>query len=96
MKKEFFDKLSSIIKEVVGIADYKGNRLECVDARVLLVNVMVEYGETENSIGEMLKMSQQRVNYLKNSFRRRIMRKRFQKMTDEVHKKLTNYLQEKG
>ena len=53
----------------VGEEDMLGsNREECVDARSILVNVLISKGITEREISALTGLTQQCVNKLKNGF----------------------------
>lgn len=85
MKKEIFEKLCAIVGDVCKVKDLRStNRAENVDARVILINIMRDQGESEKSICSFLSMSQQRVNYLKNVYFRKIKNRRFKRLYDEA------------
>jgi hypothetical protein len=64
------------------------NRTECVDARALLVNLLLRDNLTESEISALTTLSTQCVNKLKNTFRYRLsrwsVRHHWQALTSEV------------
>mgnify|MGYP000252404259 FL=1 len=66
---------------------------EYVDARAILINWLVSVGYTERMIAEYSGMSQQRINFLKNTFIYRKQRMSVGLCAQEINKRLTNCLQ---
>lgn len=64
-----------------------------VDARAILVDWLIRAGFTEKMISRYSRMSQQRINSLKNSFIRRRQKMSVDIYLQEVNKKLTSNIQ---
>jgi hypothetical protein len=50
------------------------NRTECVDARAILVNLLLRHTLTEHEVAALTSLSPQCVNKLKNNFQYRLRR----------------------
>jgi hypothetical protein len=89
-KQEIFDRCQEAVQSVTGI-NYNKMMLtrneEAVNARMLLVRHLADYGFTESEIAEYTYMKQQRINYLKNEALKRISHNRLMRvMYDEIER----------
>lgn len=67
----FYITVRNIIIEVTGVGERPMifcNRTECVDARAILIDVLLEKGMTESEIASNMGVTPQCVNKLKNGF----------------------------
>jgi hypothetical protein len=89
-KQEIFDRCREAVQSVTGISYNKmmlTRNEEAVNARMLLVRYLADYGFTEGEIAEYTFMKQQRINYLKNEALKRIAHNRLMRvMYDEVER----------
>ena len=91
-----YDEAVRVVVEVTGIKEeelFKSLNEECVDARSILIMLLIGYGYNERMISEYTGMSQQRINSLKNSFVCRKRKMRVEVCLQEINKKLTTSLQ---
>ena len=91
-KQEIFDRCREAVESVTGMTYNKmmlTRNEEAVNARMLLVRHLADYGFTEGEIAEFTYMKQQRINYLKNEALKRISHNRLmRKMYDEIRQKM--------
>ena len=89
-KQDIFDRCRDAVQSVTGMTYVKmmmTRNEEAVNARMLLVRHLADYGFTESEISEYTFMKQQRVNYLKNEALKRIAHNRLMSvMYDEVER----------
>lgn len=89
-KQEIFDRCRDAVESVTGMIYVKmmiTRNVEAVNARMLLVRHLADYGFTEAEISEYTYMKQQRINYLKNEALKRIAYNRLMRvMYDEVER----------
>jgi hypothetical protein len=89
-KQEIFDRCREAVQSVTGITYNKmmlTRNEEAVNARMLLIRHLADYGFTESEIAEYTYMKQQRINYLKNEALKRIAHNRLMRvMYDEVER----------
>jgi hypothetical protein len=71
-KKELFDKVCACVSSALGVRIEGCKKQECVDARTMVVQILVEHGLSEKDIADLLSMTRQGVNKLKNSFPQRM------------------------
>lgn len=64
---------------------------QCVTARAVLINVLVQIGCTESDITELSGMSQQRVNSLKNSAKYRLKGLSARLLNEELQKIISDF-----
>lgn len=87
-KQEIFDRCREAVESVTGMTYNKmmlTRNEESVNARMLLIRYLADYGFTEGEISEYTYMKQQRINYLKNESLKRIAHNRLMRaMYDEV------------
>lgn len=75
--KELYDLVLSYVCRHTGVKNealFSSNREEYVDARAILVNVLIGKGVSEREIASLTGLTQQCVNKLKNNFRTRLIR----------------------
>ena len=87
-KQDIFDRCREAVESVTGMTYNKmmlTRNEESVNARMLLVRYLADYGFIESEISEYTYMKQQRINYLKNEALKRIAHNRLMRvMYDEV------------
>lgn len=71
-KKELFDRVCASVASALSIELTACKKQECVDARTMVVQILVEHGLSEKDIADLLSMTRQGVNKLKNSFSQRM------------------------
>lgn len=74
MIEQIYQHVSGIVCEITGLSYsdvINSNREECVDARSLLINKLLQIGLTERRISEFSGLTTQCVNKLKNTFEER-------------------------
>lgn len=94
--QQIYSKILKVVIDTTSVPmnDFFSSMLEeSVDARCLLVEKLVSIGFTERQIGKLTDMSQQRVNYLKNSYQKRMKKMPFAQLSEEIDKELTRILQ---
>lgn len=85
---------ADVIKVICEVAELEQEKLftsheeSYVDGRAILVNVLMSAGFTEKMISRYSKMSQQRINSLKNGFIRRKQKMNVSLCLDEVNRRL--------
>lgn len=82
-KQEIFDRCRDAVESVTGMTYNKmmlTRNEECVNARMLLIRHLADYGFTESEIAEYTYMKQQRINYLKNEALKRIAHNRLMRV----------------
>lgn len=90
---DLYQEILDIVCRVTGIGYdeiFSSNKEQCVDARSLLINTLIDKGLTEREIVYLTKMSQQRVNKLKNNFKYRIGKWSVTNNLQLINKYLTN------
>lgn len=73
--KDMYQEVVGVVSRQTGVDEYDmlhSNKEECVDARSILVNVLISKGVTENEIVSLTRLTQQCVNKLKNNFPNRL------------------------
>nr|DAF57982.1 MAG TPA: hypothetical protein [Siphoviridae sp. ctfbh2] len=94
--KRIYESAEKVVCEVVEL-DYDkfltSHEEIYVDARAILVDWLIRAGFTEKMIGRYSRMSQQRINSLKNGFLRRKQKMSVDLFLQEINKRLTRDLQ---
>lgn len=92
LREEVYRRLSDIVGRVCGICvRHIGNRHDqrCVEARSMLVQVLVQYGVSEQDIASMIGVTRQCVNKLKNEFDGRMKSFMFRSEWKEVQREIS-------
>ncbi len=94
--KRLFEDVADMVSELMGLNRnnlFSSLSEQYVDGRSLLVNWLINLGYTESMLVEYTGMSQQRVNFLKNSFERRKVKFSVRLALQEINKRFTKDLQ---
>lgn len=90
--KSMYEDAMKVVCEVAELEQeklYTSHEEVYVDGRAMLVNVLVGAGFTEKMISRYSKMSQQRINSLKNGFIQRGQKMSVSLCLDEVNRRLS-------
>lgn len=94
--KRLFEDVADMVSELMGLNRnnlFSSLSEQYVDGRSLLVNWLINLGYTESMLVEYTGMSQQRVNFLNNSFERRKVKFSVRLALQEINKRFTKDLQ---
>ena len=88
-KKELVERMKALVSDVADIdlcMLESSRRQNCVEARIILVKVLLDRGLHESETAGFLGVTRQAVNKLKNSFSFRIKDWSFRQLYEEVRK----------
>lgn len=91
LKKEIFKRLADMVSKVCGVGDEllsKSRRQEYVEARVMLIQSLIDLGFHEKDIALTAGLSRQGINKLKNSFPIRMKRWAFRQQWNELRQNI--------